>query len=44
MKVLLYLLKVNIKTNEDKIYNICVKQIHMNSIYNISNTIELSFK
>ena len=37
-------LKVNIKTNEDKIYNICVKQMYMNSIYNISNTIELSFK
>ena len=37
-------LKVNIKTNEDKIYNICVKQMYMNSIYYISNTIELSFK
>lgn len=37
-------LKVNIKTNDDKIYNICVKQMYMNSIYNISNTIELNFK
>lgn len=37
-------LKVYTKLDNTKSYNICVKQMHMNSVYNISNVIEYNIK